>query len=421
MIALIDCNNFYVSCERLFDPSLRNKPVIVLSNNDGCIIARSEEAKALGFKMGDPIFTARAFIAQHGVRVFSSNYTLYGDMSDRVIRIIREFVPCTEVYSIDEAFADLSALAYTDPEQLATDIREAVMRCTGIPVSIGLAPTKTLAKIANDQAKQQFRDKGLFILRDQASAGLLLKSVPVEAIWGIGAQHAARLKSAGFLSAADFLKCPEGWIRKEMGVVGLRTQMELRGTPCIKWELAIPDKKNICTSRSFGRLITTKREVQQALASFTASCAKKLRKQHSCATRLQAFIQTNIHRKQDEQYFHSITLDLPAPTNVTTELMKYAMTALDMIYQPGYHYHKTGITVMELVPAAHIQLGLFDKAGRQREQRAMKALDELNAHFGGDLVRVGTQEFNKKWKLRQEHLSKRYTTRFSDLAVVKAS
>lgn len=421
MIALIDCNNFYVSCERAFDATLINKPVIVLSNNDGCAIARSDEAKALGIKMGTPAFMIKDLIQKHGVKIFSSNYTLYGDMSRRVMQVIKEFVPATEEYSIDEIFADLTTLNYTNLTTLAQEMREAVMQCTGIPVSVGIAPTKTLAKMANDQAKKTGKARGFFIADTKELMHAMLQATAVGDVWGIGGRHASLLKKLGLVTAADFVKLPESWIGKEMSVTGLRIQEELKGIPCIKWEENRSAKKNICTSRSFGKLITTKREVQQAIATFTSSCAQKLRKEGSCARKLHVFLQTNIHRKQDAQYFHSITLTIPVPTNATHELLKYSMTALNILYKPGYNFQKTGVIVMDLVAATQIQMTLFDTEDRQRDQAVMKAVDELNQSFGRDVVRMATQEFNKKWKLRQQHLSKCFTTRFNQLAEVKAT
>lgn len=420
MIALIDCNNFYVSCERVFDASLKGKPVVVLSNNDGCAIARSEEAKALGIVMGTPEFMIRDTLKEQGVRIFSSNYTLYDDMSRRVMMVIKEFVPKTEVYSIDEIFCDLSNMPYEDLTLLATRIREAVVRCTGIPVSVGIAPTKTLAKMANRYAKKKFRDLGVYCADTNEKSQAMLSFTEVGHIWGIGRQHALRLQTLGCTTAADFVKLPPDWVLREMTVVGYRTQTELKGTPCIKWEEAAPAKKNICTSRSFGHLVTSKREIQQALATFTSACARKLRTEKTCATRLHVFVQTNVHRKEDAQYLSSLVLNIPVATNTTTELMKYAMTALDILYKPGYRYHKTGVTVMNLVPQTQVQLGLFDTAQRERDGKIMKALDAVNREYGHDTVRSAKQEYNKSWKLRSNFKSKRYTTQFSELATIKA-
>ena len=382
-------------------------------------MARSDEAKALGIEMGTPAFMIKDLIQKHGVHVFSSNYTLYGDMSARVMQIIKEFVPRTEVYSIDEIFADLSTMKYRDLTVLAREIRQAVMTCTGIPVTIGLAATKTLAKMANRYAKKTPGTGGVFYA-EPAKVKDLLNCTGVMDIWGIGEQHQKLLIRNGFHTAADFAAAPAEWVRKEMAVVGLRTQMELKGIVCFKWNDEVKSKKNICTSRGFGKLITSKREVQQAVATFTSSCAQKLRKQQSCARKIHVFIQTNIHRKQDEQYFHSMTIDLTVATNSTSELLKYAMKALDTIYLPGYKYNKTGVMVLDLIPETQVQLGLFDQAKREKEKLAMHAIDGLNRSFGNDVVRMATQEFNKKWKLRQKYLSGRCSTRFEELMIVKA-
>jgi DNA polymerase V len=422
MIALIDCNNFYVSCERVFDPKLKRKPIIVLSNNDGCVIARSDEAKELGIEMGAPSFMIKDLIRKHGVEVYSSNYPLYGDISARVMQVIKEFIPRTEIYSIDEIFADVSSLKHRDLTHLAKDMRDCVMRCTGIPVSIGIAPTKTLAKLANRYAKKTRPDEAVFCADEDWKVHDILDFTQVKDIWGVGEQYHKLLKKNGFHTAADFVSAPQAWVRKEMAVVGLRTQQELKGIPCIEWQDELKGKKNICTSRGFGKLITTKREVQQAIATFTSSCAQKLRKQNSCAQRIHVFVQTNIHRKQDDQYFHSITLEVTVPTNSTRELLKYSMKALDIIYRPGFKYNKTGVMVMDLIPANQTQLGLFETdTNGAKEKATTVAVDAINKVYGCDVVRVAKQEFNTKWKLRQQHLSKRYTTRFSDLMKVKAN
>jgi DNA polymerase V len=414
MIALIDCNNFYCSCERVFQPSLLGRALIVLSNNDGCAIARSDEAKALGIEMGTPAFMIEDQLRQQNVQVQSSNYALYGDMSARVMQVIKEFVPRTEVYSIDEIFADLSTLRYKDPGLLAKEIREAVLRCTGIPVSVGIGPTKTLAKMANRYAKKTRPDEGVYCAdKDQLHA--MLSNTPVGQVWGIGKEHEKRLQDHGFFSAADLLRAPEEWIRKNLSVVGQRTLYELKGIPCIRWDEETPVKKNICTARSFGRLITTKKEVRQAVARFTASCAEKLRKERTCARKLHVFIQTNPHRRQDAQYFQSVTVTLPVPASSTGQLMRFSMNALDMIFQPGYNYQKTGVMVLDLVPQEQVQLNLFEGTDRVKEQQLMKTMDAVNKSFGQDRVRYATQDYGSKWKLRQRRLSPGFTTRLDQI------
>lgn len=419
MIALIDCNNFYVSCERLFDARLHNKPVIVLSNNDGCAISRSDEAKKLGIEMAQPAFMLPGEIAKQ-VSMFSSNYTLYGDMSARVMNVIREFVPVTEVYSIDEIFADLSTLRRMNLEDLARDMRRKVYQCTGIPVSVGIAPTKTLAKMANRFAKRMRSSEGVFCASSKTLMVEMLRHTGVGSIWGVGKQYETMLKKNGFHTAMDLLNAPEEWIRKNMSVVGQRLLNELKGIPCIGWEEAPPARKNICTSRSFGQLVTNKNEMRQAVAKFTSACAAKLRKEKTCARKINVFIQTNPHRPTDKQYFQSINISLEVPTNLTTELIRHAMSALDRIFLPGYLYQKCGVVVMDLVPEKLIQASIFDTVPREKEKKLMSSLDEVNRHFSKDMVRFATQDYEHKWKLKQDHLSSHYTTRFDELPKAKA-
>ncbi|HUQ96921.1 MAG TPA: Y-family DNA polymerase, partial [Chitinophagaceae bacterium] len=325
MIALIDCNNYYVSCERVFQPLLIGRPLIVLSNNDGCAISRSDEAKALGIKMGTPPHLIEDLIAQYNVQMRSSNYPLYGDMSWRVMEIIKSFAPKTEVYSIDEIFCDFSELQHhNDLTALGMQIRTTIKQYTGLPVSVGIAPTKVLAKMANRYAKKQWLESSVHYAHTPEQIDEMLQVTPVGDTWGIGNEHEKVLLQHGIKTAADFVNAPEEWIRKTFSVKGQRLLAELKGVSCLEWKEMAPPKRNICTSRSFGRLINTKREVQQAVATHTASCGAKLRKEGSCARRIHVFIHTNSHRTQDAQHFHSITLELPVATSSTPELIKYA-------------------------------------------------------------------------------------------------
>lgn len=411
MVALIDCNNFYCSAERVFQPKLLGRALIVLSNNDGCAIARSEEAKALGIKMAQPAHMIKDVIEQNNVAVYSSNYTLYDNMSKRVMDVIKSIVPRTEVYSIDEIFADLSGIKEEYLPQLAERIRENVKHSTGIPVSVGIAPTKTLAKMANRYAKKTRPDEGVFVAGTQDLIDMMLKFTEVGDIWGIGKQLETLLKSKGFHTAHEFVsKAPEEWIRKEMSVVGQRLYNELKGVSCIKWEDERPTRKNICTSRSFGNLITKKSELKQAIAKFTSSCAEKLRKENTCAKKINVFIKTNPHRPTDKQYEQSITLELQVATNLTTELMKYSMRALDMIFQQGYNYQKAGVIILDLIPDKQVQLGLFDDKNRLKDKKLMESVDKVNRVFGKDSVRYGVQGYGKNWHLKQGNLSPQYTT-----------
>ena len=416
MIALIDCNNFYCSCERVFNPGLLGRALIVLSNNDGCAISRSEEAKHLGIEMAQPAFLIDELIKKEEVKVFSSNYTLYNDMSRRVMQVIKELVPKAEVYSVDEIFADLSGMKYKDVEELGNEIREMVGKCTGIPVTVGIGPTKTLAKMANRYAKKNRPMEGVFSAHTDELVGMLLSATEVGDIWGIGKQYESLLLSKGFTTALDLVnKAPEEWIRKEMSVVGQRLFHELKGINCIPWEETTKVRKNICTSRSFGKLITRKNEVSQAVAKFASSCAEKLRKDSTCARQLHVFLQTNPHRPQDEQYFQSVTLQLDVATNLTTILLKHAMKALDMIFRDGYNYQKAGVMVLDLIPQKEIQLGLFESLNSQRDRKLMEKVDELNKVFGKDVVRFGVQDYGQRWKLKQGNLSSAYTTQLHQI------
>lgn len=419
MIAIVDCNNFYASCERVFNPKLENKPVVVLSNNDGCVIARSEEAKALGIQMGALAFQMEDFFIKNKVAVFSSNYTLYGSLSNRVIKTLASFIADVETYSIDEAFLDLSNYYNTNFFDLGITIRKAVKDNVGIPVTIGIAPTKTLAKMANRYAKKQCRDIGVYSLDTPEKTDLVLNYTEIGDIWGIGSAHKRRLLQEGIKTAADFIKLPHDWVRSNMTVVGERMLNELKGNPCIDWELEPPSKKGICTARSFGKLLSNKQDIAEALANYTHSCAVKLRKQKSCTNTLNVFLQTNTHRTQDKQYFNSITIQLPVATNTSNELIKYANQGFEKIFQQGYNYKKVGIMLSNLIPDTQVQFGLFDTANRERDNKLMKTLDTCNIRFGKDLVRFATQGYNKNWKLKQERLSPCYTTNIHQILTIK--
>lgn len=419
MYALVDCNNFYCSCERVFNPKLEGRPVIVLSNNDGCAIARSEEAKALGIEMGTPEFLVREKLKAYNVAVFSSNYTLYDDMSDRVMTTLSGYVPKIELYSIDEAFLDMSELAYDDLLKLGLSMRRKVKQCIGIPVTVGIAPTKTLAKMANRFAKKKRKETGVFWAANKNLMDEMLDFTEVGSIWGIGHQYGQFLNTHGFKTASQFAKAPEEWVRKEMTVVGQRLWHELNGKTAIKWEYERPPKKNICTARSFGKLLSKKSEVKEALANYTASCAEKLRAQDSCATRIHVFLQTNKYRMEDKQYKASITVRLLVASNDTTELIKAANKGLDIIFRQKYNYQKCGVIVEGLVPHDQIQTSLFDDFDRIKRSTILKALDSTNKIFGKDVIRFAIQGFEKKYKLRAEYLSKRYTTNIQELPVLK--
>jgi DNA polymerase V len=417
MYALVDCNNFYCSCERVFNPKLNGKPVIVLSNNDGCAISRSEEAKALGIAMASPAFMMEAMLKRNNVTVFSSNYTLYGDMSARVMKILEQFVPKLEIYSIDEAFLDMNDLPYQDLLQLGLNIKKTVRQHTGIPVTVGIAPTKALAKMANRYAKKK-TGEGVFWAANHELTNEMLEQTAVTEIWGIGKQYGMFLHSANIHTAADFIKTPEDWVRTNLSVVGLRLLYELRGIPATCWEEEPLRKKNICTSRSFGKLLTKKTDVREALVNYAAACAEKLRGQRSCCKTINIFIHTNPHKTEAKQYQRSINLTLDTPSNNSAEIIRLATKGLDMIFKEGYRYMKCGVIVSDLVSEETLQSNLFDDQNRSRNKIAMQAMDSVNKTIGKETVRIGAQGFTRTYRLKSEHLSPRYTTRFDQLLTI---
>ncbi|WP_343306721.1 Y-family DNA polymerase [Chitinophaga niabensis] len=418
MIALVDCNNFYVSCERLFQPSLQGRPVVVLSNNDGCVIARSDEAKEIGIEMGAPAFFMEEMLSSHNVAVFSSNYALYGSLSGRVMQVLQTYCGTVETYSIDEAFLFLGDMPNIDVERYAADIKSAI-KAVGIPVTIGIAPSKTLAKMANRYAKKMKKHIGTHILDSTEKIQEVLQYTEVGDIWGVGPQYAQLLKRNGFRTALDLSLAPEEWVRKNMTVVGQRTYNELKGIPCIEFEQEPPAKQNICVARSFGQLLSEKKEVTEALANYTATAAKKLREQGSCCRMINVFIQTNNFRPQDLQYYKSINIQLPVATSATSELLHYARTGLDHIWRDGYNFKKVGVLLLDLIPANSAQRGLFDEVDRPRNDRLMKAMDAINRSCGAkELVKFAVQGYGRKWKLRQEKLSQCYTTRLDQVLTI---
>jgi DNA polymerase V len=420
MIALIDVNNFYASCEKMFNPLLKNRPVVVLSNNDGCAIARSDEAKALGIEMGSPAFMIQDKLAKHNAAVFSSNYTLYGSMSNRVMTILKSFVQGIEVYSIDEAFLDLTTFKHHDLPSLAVEIRKKVISHTGLPISIGIAPTKALAKMANRFAKKHKKEIGVHVAATKERIDEMLSLTQVGDIWGIGKQYDRLLLSNNIKTAADLVQVPQDWISNNLTVVGQRLVYELKGMRAIKWEDVPPPKKNICTSRSFGQLLTELKQLQQPIAAHASSCARKLRVENSCATRLHVFVHTNPFRGEDKQYSGAVTIPLTVPTNSGHEIVKIAMIGLKMIYRPGYNYQKCGVMVLDLVPQTAIQLGLFDTRDREKEKNLMRSLDRTNKAFGKDIVRYASHSYGKHWSLRQTNVSPCYTTRIDQIMTVKS-
>lgn len=419
MIALVDCNNFYASCERAFNPNWNNRPVVVLSNNDGCVIARSNEAKALGIKMGVPAYQIKNEIERYGIGVFSSNYTLYGDMSNRVMTMLSSYSPNIEVYSIDECFLDFSGFERYNLKEYGEEIVRTVSKGTGIPVSMGIAPTKTLAKVANKFAKKYKGYKGVCIIDTEEKRIEALKRTEIGDVWGIGHRYTKRLALYGVSTAYDFAQMPKAWVRQQMTVVGERTWKELNGEPCIDLELVTPDKKQICTSRAFGEAISEIEGLEEAVSSYASICAGKLRKQRSCAQALMVFIHTNNFREDLPQYFQNCVVKLPVPTNNTPEIVHYALIALRNIYRKGYFFKKAGVIIIDIVPDSAIQQNLFDNVDRERQKKLMKVVDRLNSGFNRNNLTLAVQGGRRKWKLKQELLSPCYTTRLSDIINIK--
>lgn len=413
MFGIMDCNNFYASCERVFNPALNGKPIVVLSNNDGCVIARSNEAKALGIKMGVPAYQIKDLVSSHEVSVFSSNYTLYGDMSGRVMSILAGLAPELEVYSIDEAFINLDGIQ--DIQLLGTKIVNKVTCGTGIPVSLGIAPTKTLAKVANKFAKKYPAYNRLCIIDTEEKRIKALKLTDITDVWGIGRRQATKLEKQRVKTAYDFTQLPGSWIRKNMTIVGERTWKELRGISCIDMESAPPAKKQICTSRSFGKMLTDIDTMAEAIATHASTCAKKLRQQKSYAMSLMVFIHTNNFREDLPQYWKNTVIHLPVPTNDTLEIVHYALAGLKTIFIQGYQYKKAGVIITEITEGA--QMGLFDKIDRTKREQLMQTIDQINGKHS-QLVKLAIQGSGRDWKLKQEQLSQRYTTDINEILTI---
>ncbi|MGL2986363.1 Y-family DNA polymerase [Flavobacterium sp. RSSA_27] len=418
MYALVDCNNFYASCQRVFEPHLIGKPVVILSNNDGCVIARSNEAKALGIPMGAPAFEYKKLFEQHNVFVYSSNYALYGDMSSRVMNILSTYTPEIEIYSIDEAFLKFTGFDYVNLEEYGIQIQRTVTKNTGIPISVGFAPTKALAKVANKIAKKfPERTKSVYVIDTEEKRIKALKWTKIEDVWGIGRKHNKRLQAKKVFTAYQFTQLPDEWVRKEMAVVGLRLKHELEGKPTLDLELP-KSKKMIATTRSFEKPMTKREDMAERVATFTASCAQKLRKQNSHCNMIMVFVHTNYFRKDQPQYSRNIVIKTDFPTNSTIELNHYAQIGLKAIFKEGYHYKKAGVIVMGLTPNNETQLSLFNTSN-PKHQPLMSVIDQLNQSYGTNKIKFATQSLGRQWKMKQEKLSPCYTTRISDIITIK--
>ena len=419
MYALVDANNFYVSCERVFRPELNEKPVVVLSNNDGCIIARSNEAKALGLKMGEPAFKRKAFLQKHHVHIFSSNYALYGDMSKRVVQVLKTYSPAIEIYSIDESFLDLSDFYQVNYELLGKKIKKEVHKHTGIPVGVGISTTKALAKIANRMAKKEKQHQGVAVLSTARDINRALRNTPIDDVWGIGRQYYKFLQSKGILTAYDFTCMNDNWVRKNLTVTGLRLKKELQGISCIPIESILPAKKAIATTRGFGKIITDKKYIREAVATYATRCSEKLRKQKSVANILTVFVHTDPFNDNETYHYLSKTINLGFPANSQKELVKFALKTLDLIYREGLRYKKAGVIVSGLESAESIQTNLFYNTDINTNEKLSRVMDGINEKYGRDKVKLAVQGNGKEWKLKQEMLSGRYTTRWSDIPKIK--
>lgn len=420
MYALVDCNNFYASCERVFQPQYVGKPVVILSNNDGCIISRSYEAKDIGIPMGAPEFKVRNELKQKNVKVFSSNYALYGDLSNRVMKILEGFTPNVEIYSIDEAFLNFDGLIIEDYHNYGLQIKTRINKWLSIPVCIGFAPTKALSKIANKIAKKfQERTKGIYVIDTEEKRIKALKWTKIEDIWGIGFRLTKKMKAKNILTAYDFtLTHNESFIKKEMGVVGLRLKCELEGISVLALEDAPTQKKQIAITRSFEGNITTFNEMKERISTFATVCAEKLRKQNSCCYGVILYLQKDKFKTERQRYsFYKLeTLSFASNSNIT--ISNLAIKMLKEIFEEGAIYKKAGVIVTEIIPENQKQFHLFEEEN-PKHQKLMQVIDSFHKKTGERKIKLGNQDLERTWKMKQNHLSKKYTTDFKDILEVK--
>lgn len=416
MFALVDCNNFYASCERVFNPALNGKPIVVLSNNDGCVIARSNEAKALGIPMGAPAYQYQPVFERHQITVFSANFPLYGDMSHRVMSILSQYSPEQEIYSIDECFLNLAGIR-EELHAYGLKMRNHVLKWTGIPVSVGIAPTKALAKLANRIAKKfPERTQGAYVIDTEEKRIKALKWLTVEDVWGIGRRGAKKLKAAGINTAYQFTQLSKAWVLKNMTIVGLRLQDELNGISVLEMEPA-ELKQSIAVTRTFEQEYSNFEEVSERITTFTVAGAEKLRKQHSLCQAVSVFIETSRFREPDEQYSNSIVVKLPFATLSSMEIVKFAQEGLKKIYRKGYRYKRAGVVLMHFVQEENLQRSLFFNSD-PRHAPLMSAVDKLNGKYGSHKIRLASQD-TKVWKMKQEKLSRHFTTNINEIIEVK--
>jgi DNA polymerase V len=421
MYALVDCNNFYASCERVFQPQLVGKPIVILSNNDGCIISRSDEVKALGIPMGGPEFKVREELKQKNVHVFSSNYALYGDLSNRVMKILEGFTPTIEVYSIDEAFLNFNGMNISDYQEYGIQMRKRILKWLSIPVSVGFAETKALAKVANKIARKfPEKTKGSYVIDTEEKRIKALKWTKIEDVWGIGFRLRKKMQARNILTAYDFtLPHNEGFIKKEMGVVGIRLKMELEGKSVLEMEEP-KDKKNIAVTRSFDGNITTFNEMKERVSTFATVCAEKLRKQKSCCHGVILYLRKDKYKVEKERYNFYKLETLPFASNSNLTLSSVAVKLLKELFEEGEIYKKAGVIVTQIIPENQKQLHLFEEEN-PKHQKLMKVIDDFHKKTGERKIRLGNQDLQRTWKMKQNHLSPKYTTDIKAIFTVKCN
>ncbi|MBT8244795.1 MAG: Y-family DNA polymerase [Winogradskyella sp.] len=418
MYALVDCNNFYASCERVFNPNLEGKPVAILSNNDGCVISRSDEAKALQLPMGAPIFKWESFCKQHNISVLSSNYPLYGDMSHRVMRILEQFSPEVEVYSIDEAFLKFEGFENYDLKDYGLKIRKRILKWTGIPTCVGIAPTKALSKVANKIARKFPKEtKGSYVIDSDESRIKALKWTKINSVWGIGRGLQKKLETKGCKTAYDFTQLDDDWVRKTLSIVAWRLKKDLEGISKIEMEVPVR-KKAIATTRSFDYTYDDINYIKERISTFATICAEKLRNQGSSCHVVMVMLRSDSHKKDLEQHRGSTMISFPYPTDSSLLISQQAVRAVGKLFKKGIKYKKAGVIVMGLVPTDNYQLDLFNSED-PKHKPLMSAIDTLNKKYKGHKIRLGNQDLKRTWKMRQERLSPRYTTNIKDILIVK--
>lgn len=419
MFALVDCNNFYASCERVFNPNLQGKPVAILSNNDGCVIARSDEAKAIGLPMGAPIFKWEAFCKTNGITVLSSNYPLYGDMSSRVMSILKQFTPDVELYSIDESFLEFKNFkADFDYDGYGNQIKKRILKWTGIPTCVGIAPTKALSKVANKVARKfPKQTNGVYVIDSEEKRIKALKWIKIEDVWGIGLGLTKRLKSKGCQKAIDFVNLPDAWVRKNFGSTGFKLKKDLEGLPTLQLD-ELKTKRAIATTRSFDYTYSDLSYIKERISTFATSCAEKLRKQGSGCHVIIVTLSSDRHKKNAEQHRGNKIISLPFATNSSLIISNQAVKAVSSIFKKGIKYKRAGVIVSGLVPTHNFQLNMFE-CENPKHKPLMHAIDRLNTKYGDYKIKIANQDLKRTWKMRQERLSPRYTTDINGIIVVK--